>query len=162
MKNLVIILVVIFLLVTLGFVFNKKYKLIVLERGAKNSCEINGIISDSVQIGDSLYLANENVCGGKIVKIDKDIILISYGEGAEEYKLGDTIGRFSKISLGMTKENVKRLIGEPSLIKIAEYDKKGRKAEVWEYSETFKKGWDRKYCIYFLDNKVAKLKGSGF
>jgi len=162
MKKIVIILVIVFLLFFSGFIFNKKYKIIILQRGAENSCEITGIISDSVQIGDSLYRINENVCGGKIIKISTDTIEISYSGDMEEYKLGDTIGRFSKISLGMAKGNVRKLIGEPSLIKAAEYDKEGKEIEIWEYSETFKKGWDRKYCIYFLDNKVVRLKGSGF
>lgn len=157
-----LILVIALLLAYSGFFFNKNYKILILEKGAENECEIKGITSDFVQVGKNLYRANEHVCGSRLLKIYPNKIIVVFNETEEEYKLGEIIARFSKLSLGMTKESVKKLAGEPRLVRAVEHDKEGKEIETWEYSESFKKGWEKKYYVHFSDNKVVKLKGFGF
>lgn len=159
---IILILIIALFLVYSGLVFSKNYKILVLQKGAENECEIKGITPDFVQVGKNLYKANEYVCGGRLSKIYPNKIIVVFNETEEEYKLGEIIARFSRLSLGMTKESVSKLAGEPRLIRTAEYDKEGKEIETWEYSELFKKGWEKKYYIYFSDNKVVKIKGFGF
>lgn len=164
MKKWVLILLalVVVSVVYSGFVFSKSYKICILQKGTENECEIKGITQDLVQVGNNLYRVNEYVCGGRLSKIYPNKITVVFNESEEEYKLGEIIARFSRLALGMTKENVKKLAGEPRLVRTLEYDKEGKKIEIWEYSELFKKDWEKKYYIYFSDNKVVKLKGFGF
>ncbi len=148
------------LIASLGIMFHKSYQVVILKRGAKCNCKIQGIGADVVVVSGNVYHSKDSVCGGRIVEIHPDRVMVMFNEAKEEYRIGEVIERFNKISLGMSKERIRGFLGEPTLIKEARYDKEGRKVEVNEYSETIKEGWEKKYRLYFTDDKLVKIRGA--
>ena len=68
---------------------------------------------------------------------------------------------FEKISLGMTKEDVRKAIGPANLVRGAIYAKDGAQVEVWEYMEAIGGGKKRQYWLYFADGKLMKWGEAG-
>jgi len=72
-----------------------------------------------------------------------------------------TTGKFMKLSLGMTKQEVIKTIGRPTVLKGATTNERGQTIEVFEYDE-YKTISDRLYSIhspyllYFVDDKLQK------
>lgn len=60
-----------------------------------------------------------------------------------------------KLKLGMTPDDVKKEIGDPTTIRAAKVYEDGRRAQVWEYAPTFALT-PKTYWIFFENDKLVQ------
>ena len=69
--------------------------------------------------------------------------------------------KLSRLELSMTKEDVRRVMGEPKAVRASMVNEWGQTIEVWEYGlyesgdDAFY-GFDRTYFLYFCDGELYK------
>lgn len=66
-----------------------------------------------------------------------------------------TAQKTKKLKLGMVPDDVKKEIGEPTVIRAAKVYEDGRKAQVWEYNPSFSFS-PRTYWLFFENDKLVQ------